>query len=141
MNALPLDAVAALFQQLSVEDLEALDAYYRDDVHYRDPLHEFASRELVQELYARMFQRLEAPRYVIEERFGDRAQGVLVWRFYCTRQNQPLSLRGTTHLRFAADGRIAYQRDYWDAGSHIYERLPVLGPLLTRIKPRLRIVE
>ena len=39
-----------------------------------------------------------------------------------------------SHMRFAADGRVVYHRDYWDAAEELYEKLPVLGPLMRWLK-------
>ena len=43
------------------------------------------------------------------------------------RQDLRSSLR---YLRTTPDGRIALQRDYWDAAEELYEKLPLLGPAL-----------
>lgn len=37
---------------------------------------------------------------------------------------------GASLVRFAADGRVVYHRDYWDAAEELYEKLPVLGRLM-----------
>ena len=39
----------------------------------------------------------------------------------------------------AADGRVAYHRDYWDAAEEVYEKIPLLGGLLRWIKRRLQV--
>jgi hypothetical protein len=44
---------------------------------------------------------------------------------------------GMSHLRLAADGRIAYQQDYWNAADGIYEHVPVLGAMIRMLKRRL----
>lgn len=33
-------------------------------------------------------------------------------------------------IRFAADGRVVYHRDYWDAADERYAKLPALGILM-----------
>ena len=38
--------------------------------------------------------------------------------------------------RFAADGRVAYHRDYWDPAEGIYEKLPWIGGLFRWIRRR-----
>ena len=43
-------------------------------------------------------------------------------------------MRGGSHLRFDAQGRIALHRDYWDAAEELYEKLPVLGALMRWLK-------
>ena len=37
-------------------------------------------------------------------------------------------------MRFAADGRVVYHRDCWDAAEELYEKLPVLGALMRWLK-------
>jgi steroid delta-isomerase len=41
---------------------------------------------------------------------------------------------GASHIRFAADGRVVYHRDYWHAAEELYEKLPVLGILMRWLK-------
>jgi steroid Delta-isomerase len=43
-------------------------------------------------------------------------------------------IHGAGHIRFAADGRVVYHRDYWDAAEDLYEKLPVLGILMRWLK-------
>jgi len=44
---------------------------------------------------------------------------------------------GVTHLRLAADGRVAEHTDLFDAAEGFYETLPVIGGALRAIKRRL----
>jgi hypothetical protein len=46
-------------------------------------------------------------------------------------------IRGGTHLKLAADGRIALHRDYWDAAEELYEKLPLVGALMRWLKRRV----
>ena len=41
---------------------------------------------------------------------------------------------GISHLRFAADGRVALQHDFWDSATGLYQHLPILGPLLRWVR-------
>ena len=43
-----------------------------------------------------------------------------------------------THVRFDDQGRVLFHQDYWDAGSVVYERVPVLGSLVRFVKARVR---
>jgi steroid Delta-isomerase len=45
-------------------------------------------------------------------------------------------VRGTSHLRFASDGKICYHRDYWDAAEELYEKLPAIGAVMRWLKLR-----
>ena len=36
-------------------------------------------------------------------------------------------MRGASHLRFDASGKVMLHRDYWDAAEELYAKLPLLG--------------
>jgi hypothetical protein len=44
-------------------------------------------------------------------------------------------LPGASHLRY--DRLITAHRDYFDAGAMLYERLPLLGPLVRAVRRRV----
>lgn len=43
---------------------------------------------------------------------------------------------GMSHVRFDKDGKITFHQDYWDTGI-IYEKVPVLGSIITWIRNRI----
>lgn len=48
----------------------------------------------------------------------------------------PIVAPGVSHVRFDEQGRIVFQRDYWDTASAIYERIPLLGGLMRAVQKR-----
>ncbi|MDP2324185.1 MAG: nuclear transport factor 2 family protein [Gammaproteobacteria bacterium] len=47
---------------------------------------------------------------------------------------KPVVSYGVTQFRFDADGRVLLHKDFWDAGTGLYEQLPVLGALVGRVR-------
>jgi len=47
-------------------------------------------------------------------------------------------VRGATHLRFDAAGKVVLHRDYWDAAEELYAKLPLLGVLMRGLQRRGR---
>lgn len=43
-------------------------------------------------------------------------------------------IRGVSHLRFNAEGKVVRHRDYWDAAEELYATLPGIGWLMRRLK-------
>lgn len=41
---------------------------------------------------------------------------------------------GVTQFRFDASGRVLIHKDFWDAGTGLYEQIPVLGRVLGRVR-------
>lgn len=47
-----------------------------------------------------------------------------------------IQVEGLTFIEFA-DGKVIHHKDYFDLGAMLYERLPVLGKIITTIKQKL----
>lgn len=47
---------------------------------------------------------------------------------------QPVVTYGVTQFRFDPQGRVLIHKDFWDAGTGLYEQLPVLGGVIQRVR-------
>lgn len=131
-------AVVRLFEQLQPADVARLDEFYGEHAFFKDPFNEVHDLAGIQRIFAHMFEALEAPRFRILDVLVQGDQAFISWDFLFGRRGRQCSIHGSSHLRFASDGRVAYHRDYWDAGEQLYEQIPLLGGLLRLIKRRLR---
>nr|WP_316641624.1 nuclear transport factor 2 family protein [uncultured Roseateles sp.] len=135
-----LQAVIDLFEQLKFEDVERLGHWYSDDCFFKDPFNEVHNLAATQRIFAHMFRELLEPRFVVLDAVARGDQCFLTWNFLFRLKSRPLQLQtihGSSHLRWNAQGRVSYHRDYWDAAEQFYEKLPLLGGLLRWIKKRL----
>jgi steroid Delta-isomerase len=135
-----VDRLAAFYEALQPEHLAQLSEVYADDVHFKDPFNDVRGVAGLRRIFEHMFATLEAPRFVVHERVVQGEQAFLTWDFSFRRRGRgggALCVRGATHLRLAADGRVAAHRDYWDAAEELYEKLPVLGTLMRWLKRRV----
>ncbi|MEK9754445.1 MAG: nuclear transport factor 2 family protein, partial [Rhodospirillaceae bacterium] len=64
---------------------------------------------------------------------------LMVWRFSSTLRGKPWSFEGTSIVCFDAAGKVVEHVDHWDSAANFYERLPVIGWLLARLRTRLAI--
>lgn len=135
----PLQALRAFFEGLKPEDVAQMGRYYGEHAYFRDPFNEVRGLAAVQRVFAHMFETLDAPRFVVREAFASGGQAFLTWDFIFRTRGSSVERRihGSSHLRFAPDGRVAYHRDYWDAAEELWETLPVLGSLLRWLKKRV----
>lgn len=134
-------AVIAFFEHLEAADVAALGRLYTEKAFFKDPFNEVHDLAGVQRVFGHMFESLAGPRFKVIDALVQHQQCFLSWDFTFRLQRQTLERRihGSSHLRFAADGRIAYHRDYWDAAEEVYEKVPLLGGLLRWIKRRLQV--
>jgi len=133
--------IVARFESLTAADVARLGEIYTPDARFKDPFNEVRGRAGIERIFAHMFVALDAPRFVIRDVLVQGDQCFLSWdfRFRMRRwRHDEQCIHGATHLRLAADGRIAEHRDYWDAAEELYEKLPGVGALMRWLKARAR---
>ena len=134
-----LDRLVAYFEELTPDGVTELPRYYAPDCYFKDPFSEVCTVGEIEKIFARMFEQLDAPRFRVHQRVVQGDEAFLVWdlefRFRGSANSQ--RMHGVSHLRFGADGRVTYHRDYWDAAEELYGRLPVLGWLMRWLKRRV----
>lgn len=132
-----LDHLIAFYENLVPADAERFGEFYTDDAFFKDPFNEVRGVEAIQRIFRHMFKQVEAPRFRVGERIVDpRGDVVLVWELWYRSRllGGEQVMRGVSHLRFAADGRVNYHRDYWDASEELYAKVPVLGSLMRLLR-------
>lgn len=131
-----LDEIVRWWEGLTRESAAEIDRYYAPDASFKDPFNEVTGVDAVRRIFDHMFDQVERPRFRILERWQDARGAMLLWEMDFAFRGAPWTIRGATHLRFAADGRISHHRDYWDAAEEVYARLPGLGLLMRFLRRR-----
>ena len=132
-----LSALAGWYESLTPESLERLGEFYAADAWFKDPFNEVRGLEPLRRVFAHMFETLRAPRFRILERVADERGALLTWEFHFGAGRREYVVRGATHLRFDAQGRVDYHRDYWDTAEELYAKVPLLGGLMRWLRRRL----
>ena len=132
--------VVDFFERLSPADLPRIGEFYADDARFKDPFNEVQGVPAIGAVFTHMYRALEAPRFIVHDSVASDEQCFLTWdflfRFKRFAPGVDQVVRGASQLRFAADGRIAWHRDYWDAAEELYEKLPAVGSLMRWLKRR-----
>ncbi|KAA3654956.1 MAG: nuclear transport factor 2 family protein [Proteobacteria bacterium] len=132
-----LDALVHFYETLTPEAVADFDAFYAPDAHFVDPFNDVRGVPAIQAIFRHMFTQLETPRFEVTERFVRRTQAVLIWTLHCRLAGQGVAITGASHVRFDAGGRVVEHRDFWDAASEVYEKLPWVGALMRCARRRL----
>lgn len=132
-----LDAFVRYFETLTPAAVARLGEHYADDAWFKDPFNEVRGLPAIQRIFTHMFAQLEAPRFVVTERIVQEHGAMLAWDFYLAVRGKSLCIRGVSHVRWNAAGKIDYHRDYWDAAEELYAHLPAIGVLMRWLRRRL----
>ncbi|MFZ6862856.1 nuclear transport factor 2 family protein [Undibacterium sp. Ji67W] len=132
-----LHNLVRFFETLTLAQSQDLSGVYSDDAYFKDPFNEVRGLRAVTHIFQHMFVQVEKPRFKITSTVLQGDTAFLCWDFYFYMKKfnpDEQCIRGATHIRFAADGRVQMHRDYWDAAEELYEKLPVLGSLMRMLK-------
>ena len=126
--------VAGFFNDLSPAKLETLGDVYAPGVEFHDPLHHTRGLAQLRVVYERLFAQLTEVAISVSDIHGDDSTGFMLWTMRYKLRGKDRAIHGTSHLRFAPDGRVAAQHDFWDASFPVYGEAPLLGWAMRRIR-------
>lgn len=129
-----LTPVAGFFNALSPAKLETLGDVYCPGVEFHDPLHHTRGLVELRRVYEQLFQQLKDLAVTVVDAHGDERTGFLLWKMTYKFRSSERVITGTSHFKFAADGRVAAQTDHWDASFPVYGEFPVVGLAMRGIK-------
>jgi steroid delta-isomerase len=142
MGMMEIDAIVEFFENLTPERIGELPRYYAPEARFKDPFNDVSGLPAIAHIFRHMYRQVVEPRFVITERVVGEEAAVLIWEFRFRmrqwRRDQAQIVRGATHLRFDATGKVLLHRDYWDAAEELYAKLPALGCLMRGLQRALR---
>jgi len=108
-----------------------LGDFYSEDAYFKDPFNEVRGVAAIASIFTHMFRQVEDPRFRVTETIADAQGAMLAWEFHFAvrilGRSHTRMIRGVSHLRFDAQGKVCHHRDYWDAAEELYATLPVIG--------------
>ena len=126
-----LDALIQFYNDFSPASVARFPEFYSADAWFKDPFNEVRGIAAIQHIFTHMFGQVAEPRFVITEQVIDANGAMLVWEFFFRmklwREGKIQVIRGVSHLKLNAEGKVFYHRDYWDAAEELYEKLPLIG--------------
>lgn len=145
MNAPRSDArvarIVELFEHITPADLARLGEFYSPAARFKDPFNDVQGVDAIRQVFEHMFTALDAPRFAVHDIVQQGDMFFLTWDFkfrFKRGDAAQQTVRGCTHFQLDGQGLIQLHRDYWDAAEELYEKLPLLGPLMRWVKRRAR---
>ena len=126
--------IAGFFNSLEPGKLDNLGDVYSPGVEFQDPLHQTRGLPALRRVYEHLFQQLKQVSITVLDAHGDERTGFLLWKMRYDFRGRERIITGTSHLKFAPDGRVAMQTDHWDASFPVYGEFPLIGWAMRGIK-------
>jgi hypothetical protein len=116
----------------------AVDGLYAPDAYLNDNLVALDGAQAIGDYFATTMARVSSVRVDLLSMANSGPDYFVRWQMTIespdVRDGRPLKSYGVTHFRFDGSGRVLVHRDFWDAGTGLYEHLPVVGSILRRVR-------
>lgn len=136
-----LHQLVAFYQTLDSSRLSMLAQIYHPDVCLSDPVGNHQGLAVVQQYFDSLLTNMRYCRFVVTQVREFETDALLLWRMEYAhpslQRGADQTLEGSSYLQFR-DDKVAFQRDYYDMGAMLYEKLPLLGTLIGLVKKRLQ---
>lgn len=129
-----LATVAGFFNGLAPEKLDSLGDVYSPGIEFQDPMHQTRGLPSLRRVFEHLFHQLKDVSVTVTDAHGDEHTGFLLWKMHYRFRGRERVITGTSHIKFAPDGRVAAQTDHWDASFPVYGEFPVIGWAMRGIK-------
>jgi hypothetical protein len=135
-----LAAFCAFYNKLDNTCTEKLYKVYTPDIEFHDPIHRLSGLAALERYFNGLYENVTACHFEFHDQQRHADLAFVTWTMHLMHPRlaggRQISVEGCSRLTFAADGsgRVCRHRDYFDAGELLYERLPLLGPVIRRIK-------
>ncbi len=125
------------WETLSPESLGSLSEIAASDIRFSDPFNDVSGLAGFRAVFEDMFQRVTEPQFRVAAHAINGDLCFLRWIFTFQNGGREWRIEGVSEVRFDPSGRAIEHIDHWDAAGQLYERLPVLGAVLRRLRRRL----
>lgn len=133
-----VERLVQFYERISPEQLDGLHACYAPQAYFKDPFNEVQGIENIRQIFSHMFNTVDEPRFVITEKLVQGHKAFLAWEFHFRmrrwRKGLAQCIYGGTFLRLDAQGMVIEHRDYWDTAEELYEKLPLLGAVVRKLR-------
>ncbi|AEE24004.1 MAG: nuclear transport factor 2 family protein [Paraglaciecola chathamensis] len=128
------------YKKLDTQSLAELSNLYSEDIKFVDPVTQHNGLAAVHQYFEQLLENVNECRFDISQVKDNTPDVVVNWvMHFChpkLKGGKQISVEGISQL-IITDGKVSYQRDYYDLGSMLYEHIPLMGSVIQFLKKRL----
>ena len=130
--------IADFFNKVNYENMETLcRQFYDPQIRFVDPLGEVNGIDNMIKYYRNLYQNVISIRFDSVNHFDKNSEKVFEWKMHLKHKKinggDLIIVDGVSVFRYSL-GKVVYHRDYFDLGVMLYENVPIIGSIITRIR-------
>lgn len=129
------------FNELGVDNLAVLDTFYDAKAEFQDPAVKIKGIENLKKYYAAVYKNVKSIQFDFTEIIKNDLNYYATWTMHLSatglNSGKKFTVEGISVIHFNEKNLVTHHRDYLDLGDMVYERLPILGTLVSLVKKKL----
>ena len=123
-------------------NLDDLVACFADDAHFRDPFSDVRGKTKIRRVFEKTYADVDDVVFRVTDQASGQHAHYLRWTFDCLpkgflgKQGR-LVIEGLTEVHLDDAGLVTAHLDYWDPAPGLYQRVPLLGFALRRLRAQI----
>ena len=130
------------FQKLNKDTMYLVDQFYAKEMVFKDPVVEFDNRDDMKHYYDSSYSGTESVEFEVPSVIDQGDEQVIIWvmtmKAKGLNKGKPIVVDGSSYIRYNAEGKAVYHRDYFDMGQMIYAHVPFLRGMVKFVDKRMR---
>lgn len=136
------EKIKKAFNDLNAQNLDILNSFYDQNAVFQDPVGKANGLNEIKKYYQHVYKNVEeiSFNFIDIRTSGPHYYAHWIMRLKARSLNfgKSFEVDGLSHIEFNEKNLVVYHRDYLDLGSMLYERIPVIGSLVRKIKSLLQ---
>ena len=129
------------YNQLNKDNLYLLDNIYSHEATFIDPFKQIQNLSNIKAYFEELYENVKAIRFEFNDANSQGNVHFIAWNMFLSHpkinSGKEFCVPGVSHLKTDEKQKISFHRDYFDAGNMLYEKLPVIGSVISWIKRKL----
>lgn len=121
-------------------DLNRISSVYADHIHFEDCFHSIEGLHNLFDYFENLYSNVSFIEFTFIHQWADESSAMITWDMLYQHpklnQGEKILVKGASELTFE-QGKIIKHRDYFDAGSLLYEHIPLLKRIILFLKNRM----
>lgn len=136
-----IEDFVCFYNSLNADTLASLQQVYHPDVLFSDPVHSIHGLPALQAYFGHAYARLTDSHFHALQMAANGQIGFVSWqmriRHPAIANGNEIQVDGCSELRWHEDGLIIWHRDYYDLTQMVYQHIPVIGWLTSKVKQQM----
>lgn len=129
------------FHKLDKNSLGLVTEFYHPQVEFIDPVGTIKGSDKIKKYYEGMYKNAATVKFDFKNTYQDGNTVIAIWTMTLETDKlnggKPYSVDGNSVVKFAPNGQAIYHRDYFDMGAFVYEKIPVIGFVVKKIRENM----